>query len=86
MNKPLSHQVADLENRLESLSYENEQLKVIIYRMIAENGNKFDITPYSSEKAKQIGKLKFSLYDEGVGAFQSWAVPRIKPNKSENEL
>lgn len=86
MNKPISQQVADMEKRLESLLDENENLKVIIYRMIAENGNKFDITPYSHEKAKQIWQLKFSLYDEGVVAFQSWAVPRIKPNKTENEL
>jgi hypothetical protein len=56
----LSQQVQELEKRLQSLEYENENLKIMLYRMIASNGRLIEPIPYTKTKGELIKQIEFS--------------------------
>ena len=83
----LSTQVQELEKRLESLQYENENLKIMIYRMIASNESGMELVPYSDKKAELIKVCEFYMRDNvphiGVKYADRY---NIDPNNTKDEL
>ena len=83
----LSAQVQELEQRLESLEYENENLKIMLYRMIASNESGIQLVPYSDIKARMISKCEFYMMDNvhhiGVKHLNRY---NIEPNNTPDEL
>ena len=83
----LSTQVHELEKRLQSLEYENENLKVMLYRMIASNESGIELVPYSEPKSVQIKKCEFYMRDNvphiGVDYLKRY---NIQPNNTPDEL
>jgi hypothetical protein len=59
----LSSQVHELEKKAESLQYENDNLKIMLYRMIASNESGIKLVPYSDTKARMIKKCEFYIRD-----------------------
>jgi hypothetical protein len=83
----LSAQVQELEKRLESLQYENENLKIMLYRMIASNGRLIEPVPYSQTKGKLIKQIEFSTsldFAKVVCKFNGNY--NLQPNNTETEL
>jgi hypothetical protein len=83
----LSTQVHELEKRLQSLEYENENLKIMLYRMIASNESGIELVPYSEPKSVQIKKCEFYMMDNvshiGVKHLNRY---NIEPNNTETNL
>jgi hypothetical protein len=83
----LSQQVQELEQRLQSLEYENENLKVMLYRMIASNESGMELIPYSDLKSVQIKKCEFYMRDNvqhiGVKHLNRY---NIEPNNTPDNL
>ena len=83
----LSTQVQELEQRLESLQYENENLKIMLYRMIASNESGIELVPYSNLKAVQIKFCQFYMRDNvphiGVKYADRY---NVEPNNTPDEL
>jgi hypothetical protein len=83
----LSQQVQELEKRLESLQYENENLKVMLYRMIASNESGIELVPYSDKKAELIKVCQFYMRDNvphiGVDYLNRY---NLTPNNTQDEL
>jgi hypothetical protein len=83
----LSQQVQELEKRLESLQYENENLKVMLYRMIASNESGIELVPYSDKKAELIKFCQFYMRDNvshiGVKYADRY---NVDPNNTKDEL
>jgi hypothetical protein len=83
----LSTQVQELEKRLESLQYENENLKIMLYRMIASNESGMELVPYSDKKAELIKVCEFYMRDNvphiGVKYADRY---NIDPNNTKDEL
>jgi len=83
----LSQQVQELEKRLESLQYENENLKIMLYRMIASNKSGIELVPYSDLKAVQIKFCQFYIRDNvphiGVDYLNRY---NLTPNNTQDEL
>jgi len=82
----LSQQVQELEQQLESLKYENENLKVMLYRMIASNGRLIEPVPYSKTKGKMIKQIEFSTshFSRIVCKFNNNY--NLQPNNTPDEL
>ena len=83
----LSTQVHELEKRLQSLEYENENLKIMLYRMIASNESGIKLVPYSDTKARMIKKCEFYMRDNvshiGIKHLNRY---NIDPNNTPDEL
>ena len=83
----LSQQVQELEKRLESLQYENENLKIMLYRMIASNESGIELVPYSDYKTELIKGCKFYMRDNvphiGVDYLKRY---NVDPNNTPDEL
>ena len=83
----LSQQVQELEKRVESLQYENENLKVMLYRMIASNESGIELVPYSDKKAELIKVCQFYMRDTvphiGVDYLKRY---NLTPNTTKDEL
>ena len=83
----LSQQVQELEQRLQSLEYENENLKIMLYRMIASNESGIELVPYSDLKAVQIKFCQFYMRDNvphiGVDYLNRY---NLTPNNTKDEL
>jgi hypothetical protein len=83
----LSQQVHELEKRLESLQYENENLKVMLYRMIASNESGIELVPYSDKKGELIKVCQFYMRDNvphiGVDYADRY---NVDPNNTKDEL
>jgi len=83
----LSQQVRELEQRLQSLEYENENLKIMLYRMIASNESGIQLVPYSDIKAQQIKRCEFYMRENvshiGVKHLNRY---NIQPNNTPDEL
>ncbi len=83
----LSQQVHELEQRLESLQYENENLKLMLYRMIASNESGMELVPYSDYKEELIKGCEFYTRDNvphiGVKYADKY---NIEPNNTKDEL
>jgi hypothetical protein len=83
----LSTQVQELEKRLESLEYENENLKIMLYRMIASNKSGIELVPYSDKKGELIKVCQFYMRDNvphiGVKYADRY---NVDPNNSRDEL
>jgi hypothetical protein len=83
----LSQQVQELEKRLQSLEYENENLKVMLYRMIASNKSGIELVPYSDKKAELIKVCEFYMRDNvphiGVDYLKRY---NLTPNNTPDEL
>jgi len=75
----LSTQVHELEKKAESLQYENENLKIMLYRMIATHGNTFKPTPYGNAKPDLIKGCDFIVSTENnINCFLKSTL--VKPN------
>ena len=83
----LSTQVQELEKRLESIEYENENLKIMLYRMIASNDSGIELVPYSDKKGELIKVCQFYMRDNvphiGVKYADRY---NVDPNNSRDEL
>jgi hypothetical protein len=83
----LSQQVQELEKRLESLQYENENLKIMLYRMIASNESGIELVPYSDKKGELIKVCQFYMRDNvphiGVKYADRY---NVEPNNTKDEL
>ena len=83
----LSQQVQELEKRLESLEHENENLKVMLYRMIASNESGMELVPYSDYKIELIKGCEFYTRDNvphiGVKYADRY---NVDPNNTPDEL
>jgi hypothetical protein len=83
----LSQQVQELEQRLESLQYENENLKIMLYRMIASNESGIELVPYSDKKGELIKVCQFYMRDNvphiGVDYLNRY---NLTPNNTKDEL
>jgi hypothetical protein len=83
----LSQQVQELEQRLESLEYENENLKIMLYRMIASNGRLIEPIPYSETKGKLINQIEFSpSLDFAKVVCKFNGTYNLTPNNTPDEL
>jgi len=83
----LSTQVQELEKRVESLQYENENLKIMLYRMIASNESGIELVPYSDYKTELIKGCEFYTRDNfhhiGVKYADRY---NVEPNNTQDEL
>ena len=83
----LYQQVQELEQRLESLQYQNENLKVMLYRMIASNESGIELVPYSDYKIELIKGCEFYTRDNvphiGVKYADRY---NVEPNNTKDEL
>ena len=83
----LSQQVQELEQRAQSLEYENENLKIMLYRMIASNESGIELVSYSEPKSVQIKKCEFYMRDNvsniGVKHLNRY---NIEPNNTPENL
>jgi hypothetical protein len=83
----LSQQVHELEKRLESLEHENENLKIMLYRMIASNESGIELVPYSDKKGELIKVCQFYMRDNvphiGVKYADRY---NVEPNNTQDEL
>ncbi len=83
----LSQQVQELEKRLQSLEHENENLKVMLYRMIASNKSGIELVPYSDKKGELIKFCQFYMRDNvqhiGVKYADRY---NVEPNNTKDEL
>jgi hypothetical protein len=83
----LSTQVHELEKRLESIEYENENLKIMLYRMIASNESGIELVPYSDKKGELIKVCQFYMRDNvphiGVKYADRY---NVEPNNTKDEL
>ena len=82
----LSAQVQELEQRLESLQYENENLKIMLYRMIASNGRMIEPVPYSKTKGKMIKQIEFSTSHFSRIVCKLNNNYNLQPNNTPDEL
>ena len=82
----LSQQVQELEQRLETLEYENNMLKGMVYRLIATHGNRYEPIPYSPQKMLDVFDLDFyvSMKTDTIKCRQG--VEPITPNNTPDEL
>ncbi len=83
----LSTQVHELEKRVELLQYENENLKIMLYRMIASNESGIELVPYSDKKGELIKVCQFYMRDNvphiGVEYADRY---NVEPNNTKDEL
>jgi hypothetical protein len=83
----LSMQVHELEQKAERLEHENENLKFMLYRMIASNKSGIKLVPYSDTKARMIKKCEFYIRDNvshiGITYLNRY---NIDPNNTQDEL
>jgi hypothetical protein len=84
--KTLYAQIYELENRLQSLQYENEQLKIMLYRMIASNDKGVELSPYSDDKAGLIKDCKFYMRQNVPHIYVEFMKKNVQPNNSEKEI
>ena len=83
----LSQQVQELEKRVESLQYENENLKIMLYRVIASNDAGIEIVPYSDKKADMINQFEFSISQSSNMIISSYKdAYNLTPNNTPDDL
>jgi hypothetical protein len=81
----LSSQVHELEKKAESLQYENDNLKIMLYRMIATHGNIFEPVPYVRAKPDLIKGCNFIVSTENTINCFLKSTP-VKPNNLPEDL
>jgi hypothetical protein len=81
----LSTQVHELEKKAERLEHENENLKMMLYRLIATNGNTFEPVPYVHVKRDLIKVCSFILSTENTINCFLKSTP-VKPNNLPEDL
>jgi hypothetical protein len=81
----LSTQVHELEKKAERLEHDNENLRVMLYRMIATHGNTFEPVPYVRAKPDLIKACSFIISTENtINCFLGSEY--ISPNNSPEYL
>jgi hypothetical protein len=81
----LSMQVHELEQKAERLEHENENLKFMLYRMIATHGNTFKAVQYGGAKPDLIKRCNFTISTENTINCFLKSKP-LKPNNLPEDL
>jgi hypothetical protein len=81
----LSTQVHELEKKAERLEHDNENLKMMLYRLIATNGNTLKSVAYGFGKSEIIKSCDFIISTEQKVECFFKSFP-VKPNNLPEDL